>query len=385
MKYFPIVWSGLWRRPVRTVLTVLSVVTAFFLFGVLQGINAGVNSAFDLLNVSRLRVMSRVSMNEPLPFAHLARIRTVPGVVSATPLNLVIGTYQQPTQVIPVIGVEVEELLKIYAEEMQLPADQKAAMLRTRNGALVGGRLAERFGWKVGDRIPLTALAPANRDGTKNWVFDIAGIYEMDERGWATNMFVNYDYVNEARADGKDRMFQVILRVGDASKSGQVAQQIDEMFANSPNQTSTQNEKDFIQGVLAQIGDISFLVNAIVGAVLFALLFLTANTMMQSVRERIPELAVLKTLGFSYTSVLVLVLVESLLLSVFAALVGLLAARALIPAAMSRMSTDLGAVVMPDWVFAWGAVMAVVLAIVSGMPPALRAGRLKIVDALAGR
>ena len=114
MKYFPIVWSGLWRRPVRTVLTVLSVITAFFLFGVLQGINAGVNSAFDLLNVSRLRVMSRVSMNEPLPLAHLARIRAVPGVVSATPLNLVIGTYQQPTQVIPVVGVEVEELLKIY-------------------------------------------------------------------------------------------------------------------------------------------------------------------------------------------------------------------------------------------------------------------------------
>ena len=172
----------------------------------------------------------------------------------------------------------------------------------------------------------------------------------MDERGWATNMFVNYDYVNEARADGKDRMFQVILRVGDASRSGQVAQEIDEMFANSPNQTSTQNEKDFLQGVLAQIGDISFLVNAIVGAVLFALLFLTANTMMQSVRERIPELAVLKTLGFTDTSVLVLVLVESLLLSVFAALIGLLAARAIIPVAMSRMSSDLGGVAMPDWV-----------------------------------
>jgi putative ABC transport system permease protein len=157
------------------------------------------------------------------------------------------------------------------------------------------------------------------------------------------------------------------------------------MFANSPNQTSTQNEKDFLQGVLAQIGDIGFMVNAIVGAVLFALLFLTANTMMQSVRERIPELAVLKTLGFSDNSVLALVLVESLLLSVFAALVGLLAARAIIPVAMSRMSSDLGAVVMPGWVFAWGAAMAIVLALVSGIPPAMRAARLKIVDALAGR
>jgi putative ABC transport system permease protein len=384
MKYFPLVWSGLWRRPVRTVLTVLSVVTAFFLFGVLQGINAGVNSAFDLLNVSRLRVMSRVSMNEPLPYAHLARIRAVPGVAAATPLNLLIATYQRPTQVVPVIGVDVEALLQIYGE-MHLPADQKAAMLRTRQGAIVGGRLAERFGWKIGDRIPMTAIAPANIDGTNNWAFDIVGVYEMDEASWATNLFINYDYLNEARRDGKDRMFQAILRVADANRSAQVAQEIDEMFANSPNQTSTQNEKDFLQGVLAQIGDISFLVNAIVGAVLFALLFLTANTMMQSVRERIPELAVLKTLGFTDRGVLVLVLMESLILSVFAALVGLLAARTVIPLAMRQLSSDLGAVVMPDWVFAWGAVMAVVLALISGAPPALRASRLRIVDALAGR
>jgi putative ABC transport system permease protein len=361
MKYFPLVW-----------------------FGTLQGINAGVNSAFDLLNVSRLRVMSRVSMNEPLPYAHLARIRAVEGVAAVTPLNLVIATYQRPTQVVPVIGVDVQALLEISGE-MHLPADQKAAMLRTRQGAVVGGRLAERFGWKIGDRIPMTAIAPANADGTNNWAFDIVGIYEMDEESWATNMFVNYDYVNEARRDGKDRMFQAILRVSDANRSAQVAQQIDEMFANSPNQTSTQNEKDFLQGVLAQIGDISFLVNAIVGAVLFALLFLTANTMMQSVRERIPELAVLKTLGFTDTGVLVLVLVESLILSVFAALIGLLAARAMIPVAMSQLSSDLGAVVMPNWVFAWGAVMAVVLALISGTPPALRASRLRIVDALAGR
>jgi putative ABC transport system permease protein len=258
-------------------------------------------------------------------------------------------------------------------------------MLRTRAGAIVGGRLAERFGWKVGDRIPIQAIAPKNADGTNNWSFEVVGIYEMEESGWASNMFVNYDYVNEARLDGKDRMFQVILSVADASRAAQVAQAIDEGFANSPNQTSTQNEKDFLQGLLAQIGDISFLVNAIVGAVLFALLFLTANTMMQSVRERIPELAVLKTLGFSDRSVLVLVLMESLLLSVFAALIGLLAARAVIPLAMSRMSSDLGGVAMPNSVFMWGAVMAVLLALISGTPPALRAGRLKIVDALAGR
>ncbi len=384
MKYFPLVWAGLWRRPARTILTVLSVVTAFFLFGVLQGVNAGVNSVFAVLNVSHLRIMSRVDMNSPLPVAHMTQIRAVPGVVASTPLNLVIGSYQKPTQLITVLGVQIDGLVGTY-QEMKVPRDQLEAMHRTRAGAMVGARLAERFGWKLGDRVPIQSFNVTNMAGSSTWEFDIVAMYDLDQHDWANSFFTNFDYIDEGRSTGKGTMIQVLARVGDANRSAQIAQQIDELFAHSPNQTSSQNEKDFLQGVLAQIGDISFVVNAIVGAVLFALLFLTANTMMQSVRERIPELAVLKTLGFSDTLVLILVLAEALLLSVCAAIIGLLLARSIIPPIMARMSSDLGGVSMPTAVFVWGAVMALLLALASGLPPALRARRLKIVDALAGR
>jgi putative ABC transport system permease protein len=384
VKYFHLVWAGLWRRPVRTLLTVFSVVTAFFLFGILQGVNAGVNSAFDLLNVSRLRVMSRVNLNNPMPMSHMAQIRALPGVAASTPLNILVGTYQKPTQVLTVIGVDIEGLLNTY-QEMKVAPGQRATVIRDRTGALVGAKLAEQYGWKVGDHIPVKGLNIPNTAGTNVWEFDVDGIYDMDQHDWANNIFVHFDYIDEGRTSGKGTMLQALLRVADPNRSAQVAQQIDDLFAHTPNQTSTQNEKDFLQGVLAQVGDIGFVVNAIVGAVLFALLFLTANTMMQSVRERIPELAVLKTLGFTDERVLALVLAEALLLSVLAALLGLLAAHSIIPPVMNRVSTQLGGVHMPKAVFAWGALIAVLLAIASGLPPALRAQRLKIVDALAGR
>ncbi len=384
MKYFPLVWAGLWRRPVRTLLTVFSVVTAFFLFGVLQGVNAGVNSAFDLLNVSRLRVMSRVNLNNPMPMSHMAQIRALPGVAASTPLNVLVGTYQKPTQVLTVLGVDIEGLTNTY-QEMKIPAAQRDAVLRHRTGALVGAKLVEQYGWKIGDHIALKGLNIPNTAGTNVWEFDIDAIYDMDQHDWANNVFVHFDYIDEGRTSGKGTMLQALLRVADPNRSARVAQQIDELFAHTPNQTSTQNEKDFLEGVLAQVGDIGFMVNAIVGAVLFALLFLTANTMMQSVRERIPELAVLKTLGFSDGRVLGLVLAEAMLLSVLAALFGLLAARTIIPPVMNSVSTQLGGVHMPMDVFAWGAVIALLLAVASGLPPAWRAKRLKIVDALAGR
>jgi putative ABC transport system permease protein len=384
MKFFPLVWAGLRRRPVRTLLTILSVITAFFLFGVLQGVNAGMNSVFDLLDVSRLRVMNRVNMGAPLPIAHMTRIRAVPGVAAATELAALVGTYQKPSQPITVLAVDIDQLLVIY-DEMKVSQEHRKAVSQARTGALVGAKLAERYGWKVGDRLPIQGLNMSNTSTGKLWEFEVVGIYDMEQHDWANNVWVNYAYVNEARVEDKDTLMQGLVLVADSNRSAQVAQQIDNLFAQSSNQTSTQNEKDFVQSALSQIGDIGFVVNAIVGAVLFALLFLTANTMMQSVRERIPELAVLKTLGFSDTRVLSLVLVEALLLNVVAALVGLVAARAIIPPVMNRMSSDLGGISMPATIFAWGAAMAVILALASGLPPAWRAKRLNIVDALAGR
>ena len=385
MKYLYLVWAALRRKPVRTFLTLLSVTTAFFLFGVLQGINLGIEGVFKMLNTAHLRVMSRVNMNDPMPISHARRMAAIPGVAHVTGLTVVFGSYQQPRNIQIALAVDIDETFQIY-ETMKVQPQVLAAMRRTRSGAIVGRALARKYGWKVGDRIPIHAFNVTRKDGSADWVFDIVGFYDMEQSEWASNMWVHYDYVNEARGAGKDTAMQFMVGINDARQAAKISQAIDDAFANSPAQTTTQNEKDFVESLLRQIGDISFLVNGIVGAVLFTLLFLTANTMAQSVRERIPELAVLKTVGFSDLSVQWLVLAESLALSILAALLGLGIAALVLPAMTSVLQAQGGgAMHVRPLVVAVGAGVAVLLAIVSGILPARRARRLDIVAALAGR
>jgi putative ABC transport system permease protein len=385
VKYLYLVWAALRRRPVRTFLTLLSVTTAFFLFGVLQGINVGIDGVFKLLNTAHLDVMSRVSLTDPLPLSHLSRIKAIAGVAHVTPLNALAGTYQRPSDIQVVLGVDVDELAKIY-ENLHVQPDVLAAMRRSRTGAIVGRSLALKEGWKVGDRIPIHSVNMSKADGSSDWVFDIVGFYDMDQKEWATRFWANYDYLNEGRAAGKNSVIQFLVGVADASQSAKVSQAIDDTFANSPNQTTTQNEKDYVESLMRQIGDINFLVNGIVMAVMFTLLFLTANTMAQSVRERIPELAVLKTLGFSDGAVQWLVLAESLALSVLAALLGLGIASLILPRITSLLSSQgIGPMHLGPLVVWGGVAIAVLLALISGVLPAHRARRLDIVAALAGR
>jgi putative ABC transport system permease protein len=385
VKYLYLVWAALRRRPARTFLTLLSVTTAFFLFGVLQGINLGIDGMFRLLNTAHLRVMSRVSMGEPMPISHARRMAAISGVAHVTGLTVVIGSYQQPRNIQIVLAVDVDETFKIY-ETMKVQPQVLAAMRRTRTGAIVGRALARKYGWKIGDRVPIHSFNVTRKDGSADWVFDVVGFYDMEQSEWASNMWVHYDYINEARGSGKDTAMQFMVGVDDARQSAKISQAIDDAFANSSAQTTTQNEKDFVESLLRQIGDISFLVNGIVGAVLFTLLFLTANTMAQSVRERIPELAVLKTLGFSDSSVQWLVLAESLALSILAALLGLGIAALVLPAMTAVLqSQGAGAMHVKPLVVGVGMGLAVLLALVSGVLPARRARRLDIVAALAGR
>lgn len=385
MRYLYLVWAALRRRPVRTFLTLLSVTTAFFLFGVLQGINSGIDGMYKLLNTAHLDVMSRVSLNDPLPMSHMSRIAAIPGVQHVTPLTALVGTYQRPTDIQVVLGVDVDALAKIY-ENLHVEPQALAAMRRTRTGAIVGRSLANKEGWKIGDRIPIHSFNVTKKDGSSDWVFDIVGYYDMDQPEWATRFWANFDYINEGRAAGKDTVIQFLVGISDGGQSARVSQAIDDAFANSPNQTTTQNEKDYVESLMRQIGDISFLVNGVVGAVLFTLLFLTSNTMAQSVRERVPELAVLKTLGFSDSSVQWLVLAESLTLSVLAALLGLGIASLVLPRVTSLLSSQgIGPMHLGPLVVGAGVATAVLLALVSGLLPARRARRLDIVAALAGR
>jgi len=379
--HFHLVWSGLWRKPVRTVFTLLSIAIAFLLFGMLQGINAWFSGLATDAHADRLIVVSRVSQVEPLPIAHMQRIEQLPGIRRATYVGAFAGVYQTRGNDVFVYATDPEAVFDIYPEWHTAP-EQLRAMTTTRTGAIVGKALMEAYGWKVGDRVPLNTSV-VKQDGSTEWDLDIVGTYDVEGTpSQANRVIVNYTYFDEARQFGKGRVFAFIVGIDDPARSAPMCAAIDALFANSSDETQTQNEAEYAQAQLRQIGDIGVMVNAIVGAVLFTLLFLTGNTMMQSVRERIPELAVLKAIGFSDRMVTILILLESVLLCLVAALLGLAVAAAVFPV---TESLGIGGGALPSRVIVMGVAIALLLALVSGVPPARRVQRLTIVDALAGR
>jgi putative ABC transport system permease protein len=380
MKFLPLIWSGLWRKRTRTIFTLLSIMTAFLLFGMLQGVIAAFNRSLEAAAVDRLTVVSKVSFTEPLPYSYLSQIESIPGVASVSYLSWFGTYYQDRKNFVFSFPLDPERYFPMYPE-LKLPAQQLKALERTRTGAVIGRLLADKYGWKIGDRVPLHSVIWTKAGGSSDWEFDIVGIYDAATAQQAQSFFFNHDYFDEARSFGKGTVGWYIVKVREPNLAPQVAQAIDRRFANSPDETKTQTEKEFSQSFIKQQGDINFIVRAILGAVFFTLLFLTGNTMMQSVRERIPELAVLKTLGFSDGRVLGLVLAESLLLCLVAAALGLALASAVFPA----MQAFIGETRLPPEVLVLGAIVAALLALVTGLPPALRAKRLNIVDALAGR
>ncbi len=386
MKYLPLVWAALRRKPTRTLLTCLSIMTAFFLFGTLEGINVGIANIVKLTSISHLIVQSRVNQGAAMPLAHEVQIKSVPGVTAVAPFGIVIGTYQRPNNPMIIIGTDVDAMLKISSDLIVAPA-QAAAMRRTRNGVIVGVTTMKQYGWKVGDRVPISGIA-AKADGTTDWQFDIVGTYTLQQPDWATRIFANYDFINEALSTGKNQSVLFYVGISDPAKSAAISQAIDNRFANSPDQTNTANEKDATETALGQIGNYNFLINGVCGAVMFTLLFLTANTIGQSVRERTAELAVLKTLGFTDSGVQWLVLAEALTLAMVAAALGVALSSRVLPwltSGPTLSSQGIGAMHVPNLVYAAAALIALLLALISGVPPAVRARRLNIVAALSGR
>jgi putative ABC transport system permease protein len=381
VKFFPLLWAGLWRKRTRTMLTLLSVVIAFLLFGLLQGVNSWLNNALAETRVNRLYTVSRISYIEPLPMAYLQQIETVPGVETVAYFNWFGGYYQDAKNNITGYPIDVERTFKVFPDWIA-PREQIEKMAHQRDGAIVGAALAKKYGWKIGDRVPLRTSIWTKKDGTSSYDFEIVGIFTAPAQPTNEQLFLmNYAYFDEARSFGQGQVGWYAFSIKDPTQSSAISKRIDKLFENSPNETKTQNEKEFAQAQIKQIGDIGFMVNAIVGAVMFTLLFLTGNTMMQSVRERIPELAVLKTLGFSDSRLLTLVLAECLLLCLFAAAIGLGLAALIFPLLKGVMGTA----ALPPRVLGVGAGVAALLALVTGLPPALRAKRINIVDALAGR
>jgi len=381
MRFLPLIWSSLWRKKARTIFTLLSIMIAFLLFGLLQGINAWLNAFGTGSNANRLYVVSRVSQVQPLPSAYLHQIEAVPGIRQSTYIAGLTGFYQERSNNLLALATDVKTFFSLYPE-WQVAPEQLTAMSRTRAGAIVAAPLMRTFGWKVGDRIPLRTSV-MKQDGSTDWDFEIVGTYDVPSSPTEANrILINYAYFDEARRLERGTAWAFVVAVGDPTRSAQICAAVDALFVNSAYETVTQDEKAYVQGQLRELGDVGLMANAIVAAVLFTLLFLTGNTMMQSVRERTPELAILKTVGFSDRSVTALVMIESLLLCVLAASLGLAAAAAVFPI---TAALGIAGSALPLKVVGAGLAMAVVLALASGLPPAWRAQRLVIVDALAGR
>jgi putative ABC transport system permease protein len=384
MKFLHLVWRNLMRRKIRTFITIMTIMVAFLLFGGLMAIRAAFSMGVDVAGADRLMMIHKVSIIQPLPMSYGDRIRAMEGVTEVSHANWFGGYYQEPSNFVQSMAVDPETWLKMYPE-FEVPEDQKKAWMNNRIGAIIGVDLAKRLNWKVGDRVPLLApiYAPA-KDGP--WEFTIDGIYDSSKQGVdKTQFFFHYDYLNEVlrKLPGMaDVVGWYVLKVADPSTSDQLAKRIDAMFANSSAETKTATEKAFVSDFAKQIGDIGTIMMAIAGIVMFFILFVAGNAMAQSVRERINELGVLKTLGFSDGRILSLVLMESCAIAVLGGGLGLLLSWSFIRAVGDPTGGLLPIFHFPPRDLVLGAVLVFVLGIGTGMIPALQASRLKIVDAL---
>jgi putative ABC transport system permease protein len=381
MRHYKLIWSGIWRNQTRTAYTLLSIFVAFVLFGLLQGVTAAFNGAVARARLDRLYVDSRFGLVKGLPLAYMERIARLGGITTVTHATWFGGSYQETKQPVFSLAVDPEPYLAIYTE-LELPHEQAQKMARTRDGVIVSRKIAERFNWKIGDRIPLRSSVWSQKGGSSVWTFEVVGIFDTPEdRRTRTELLLNYAYLDEGRSFSNGSVGWYIAKIADSARSSELAAAIDALFANSSDETLTQNEQEKAQALLKQHGDISLIVNLIMGAVFFTLLLLTGNTMMQSVRERVPEFAVLKTLGYSSATISMLVLFEALLICLSAGAFGLLIAWFLFP--VLRVLTQ--APRMPMEVLAGGLLVTVLLAAVIALPSTLRLRRINVVDALAGR
>ena len=381
MKYLSLIFANLRRKKLRTVLTILSIIVAFVLFGYLSAIKTAFVAGVEVAGADRLITRNKVSLINLVPLAHKNDIAAIDGVDLVTHQTWFGGIYQQPSNFFAQFVVEPESFLDLYPEYV-LTDMQKAAWLDNRTGVIVGRGLAERFGWSEGDRVPLLSPIWSQKGGGRDWAFDISAIYEGAEDGVDTSqMFIRYDYMDEARQGGQGLVGWYTLRIADPDRAAEIAQEIDRTFANSPDETKTEPEGAFIQGFANQVGDIGFIIGAIVSAVFFTILLVAGNTMAYTVSERTNELAVLKAIGFTNGGVLALVLGEALVITAIGGGIGLLLAWLLVSAG-DPTNGALPVFFIPTQDLLLGVVLIFVLAFVVGILPARSAQRLEVSDAL---
>jgi putative ABC transport system permease protein len=377
MGYLKLVRANLWRRKARTILTALSTVVAFLLFGLLNGVDAYFQQVLDHAHLDVLVTSSTGGL--PLPFAYLQRLQAVPGVTTITYILQIGGTYIRPTQHLAVLMTEPKSFFRLD-QDMKVSQADLQALAQTRIGALATPVLAQKYGWKRGDLITMKSGTP-QKNGSSNWQFRIIGFYDLTLAPDAPVLIANYSYADNAQAANRGTVLQYWSLIANPRDAAPISRAIDNLFVNSPVQTRTMSQKDATQSLFTRLGNISFFLDAIIAAVFFTLLLLVGNALMQSYRERIRELALLKTLGFSDTLIAGLVMTEALLLCLASAVLGLGLAWIALP--LFGKATGAALPHPPPIVFATGLGLAALTALVCGAIPAWKAGRLTIATALA--
>lgn len=380
MKYLYFIWKNLTRKKARTILTVLSIFIAFILFGLLGALSQAFNAGADIAGANRLITVHKISLVNPLPVSYVARIAQTEGVGLATHASWFGGYYQDPKNTFAQFATD-ETYLQIYPE-LVLPEEQKAGWLKNRTGAVIGDKLAHRFGWKVGDRVPIISSIYPHDGGDRTWEFQIDGIFTSTDNRDTSFMLFHYDYFDEARDFGEGTVGWIVFTVDNPENAVQISKSIDDMFANSPAETKTSTEKAFTESFVKQFGDIGLITKLVLSAVFFTMLLVTGNTMAQTVRERIPELAVLKTIGFSDSSMLFWVLGESVSLALAGGIVALLLDYGIVNVLATNVGAYLPGLALTHTIVFQGLGFALLFGVLAGLFPALQAMRLSIAGAL---
>lgn len=383
MNDFALVRRNLFRKKLRAWLMIISILVAFLIYGMLASFYRAFTAGEDAAAADRLVVVNKINFTQPLPIAYFNRVRAMEGVRQVAHLNWFGGYYQEPKNFLIVFAVEPQTYMDVYGNDLDIPADVRQAFMRERTGALVGEALARKWGWKVGDRVPIASNIFSQRNGSRTWDMTIVGIMKAKTPQMDTNFMVfQYGYFDETRAFGKDQIGWMVLQTTSPSMNDKVAKAIDASFANSSYETATDTEKAFNKAFVAQIGNIALIMTLVVGAAFVTILMIVGNTMALTIRERTREIGVLKTLGFSGQRILGMVLGESVLLAMLGGIPGLALAAFIAFMLRENLSNFIPGFAMTPGIALAGIAMILALGLITGIIPALNAMRLRIAAAL---